>query len=61
VAAIERFRAAHGIDHAEVAAGREANREPQGAYELSAKVDLTQPPPEQRPGIERVDGLAVDF
>jgi conjugative relaxase-like TrwC/TraI family protein len=62
VAAIERFRAAHGIDHAEVAAGREASHEPQGAYELVAsQVDLTQASPAQRQGIERADGMALDL
>jgi hypothetical protein len=61
VAEIERFLAASGIDRAELERGREGSHESQGLYELSTKVDLTPPPPEQRPGIERVDGLAVDF
>jgi hypothetical protein len=60
--AIERFQAAHRIDHAEVARDREASHEPQGAYELVAsQVDLTQTSPAQRQGIERADGMALDL
>jgi hypothetical protein len=62
VVAIERFQAAHRIDHAEVARDREASHEPQGAYELVAsQVDLTQTSPAQRQGIERADGMALDL
>jgi hypothetical protein len=62
VAAIERFRAACGIDHAGVALGWEVGGGPQEPHDLIAsQVDLTLTPPAQHPGIERVDQLAVDL